>query len=78
MAWLPHLDPEAKYWHRLWSTRAALTDAVVSGLWMALPAFQRFVPPFHFAALSIAMALAVFVARILDQPSIPRTGDPNA
>jgi hypothetical protein len=75
MQWL---DPDAKYWHRLWSVRISLFGAALSGLWAAIPAFQYILPPVPFICLSIAVSLAVVGARLLDQPSIPRAGDPYA
>jgi len=77
MKWRNWLDPDAKYWHRMWSTRLALLDAIFSGLWLALPAFQYLLPPVHFAVACVIMAILVFIGRIIDQPSIPRAGDPN-
>jgi len=71
-------DPDAKYWHRLWSVRISLLGAALSGLWAAVPAFQYLVKPIPFICISVGISLAVVAARLLDQPSIPKTGDPNA
>ena len=71
-------DPDAKYWHRLWSVRISLLGAAFTGLWAALPAFQNTINPIHFALLCVAVSIATVVLRLLDQPSVPRTGDPNA
>jgi hypothetical protein len=52
--------------------------AILSGAWVALPAFQYIVPPREFVLLSIAVSVAVVVARMIDQPSLPTVGNPNA
>lgn len=72
-----HWDPDARYWHRLRSVQVSLFGAVLSGLWAAVPAFQYLVPPIPFICICVAVSLAVVAARLIDQPSIPRTGDPN-
>lgn len=72
------LDPDARYWHRLWSVRISLAGAALTGLWAALPAFQSVIHPVHFAFLCVGVSIATVMARLLDQPSIPRIGDPNA
>lgn len=73
-----YLDDDAKYWHRLWSVRISLLGAAFTGLWAALPAFQAAVSPIHFALACVGVSIATVLLRLLDQPSIPKTGDPNA
>ncbi len=72
-----HWDPNAKYWHRLASVQVSLLGGVLSGLWAAIPAFQYILPPIPFACACIVISLAVVAARLIDQPSIPKAGDPN-
>ena len=59
--------PDWRNLHKLWSIQLGVLSAVVSGLWMAWPAFQYVVPPLAFAAGGIAMALAAMVLRLLKQ-----------
>ena len=72
------LDPDAKYWHRLWSVRISLIGAAFTGLWTAMPAFQSVLRPVHFAFACVLISVATVMLRLLDQPSVPRVGDPNA
>jgi hypothetical protein len=53
--------------HRLWSIRVALLWAVVAGAYVALPAFQDYFTPIHFALLSIGFTVALVIARITKQ-----------
>ena len=73
-----YLDPDAKYWHKLWSIRISLLGAAFTGLWAALPAFQNVIRPEAFAGVCVLISIATVMLRLLDQPSVPRTGDPNA
>ncbi len=62
--------PEWRIAHRLWSVRVAVLWAVISGAWVALPAFQGFLPPLEFAALCIAFSVAMVLARLTHQPGV--------
>ena len=66
-----HAAPEWRVAHKLWSVRIALFWAVVAGLWVALPAFQGYVPPVPFALLCVGFSLAICVARLTNQPGLP-------
>lgn len=69
--WLiKHLDPDWKVAHKLWSVRLAVLWACISGLYMALPAFQDFMPPFYFAALCVFGSLLILVGRLTNQPGL--------
>jgi hypothetical protein len=72
-----HLTAEAPDWHKLWSVRLSLIGALYAGLWMAVPAFQAYIPPFTFAALAMSISIGVIVSRLIDQPNVPTRGDPN-
>ena len=72
------LDSDAAVWHKLWSVRVSLVGATFTGIWAALPSFQNLLHPAVFAAICVIVSIATVVARLLDQPSIPRVGDPNA
>ena len=72
-----HWDPDAKYWHRLASVQVSLVGAALSGLWAATPAFQYLMPPIWFACTCVVISIGVVAARLIDQPSIPKAGDPN-
>ncbi len=60
-----------RFAHRLWSVRIAIFWAILGGLWVALPAFQSFLPPVAFAALCVAFSLAILFARLTNQKGIP-------
>lgn len=69
--WLiKHLDPDWKVAHKMWSMRVAAVWAIMSGLWVALPAFQDYVSPQHFAELCVAFSLAIMVGRLTNQPGL--------
>lgn len=55
---------------KLWSVRFALLAAVLSGVEVALPLFQDFIPRGPFAVLSLVAAVAAAVARIVAQPAL--------
>lgn len=71
MEWIKsRLDADAAQWHKLWSVRIALFWGAFSGLWVAWPAFQGFMPPLYFAGSCIAFSLAITVARLTNQPGL--------
>ena len=55
---------------RMWSVRLAIVWAIVSGLWVALPAFQGLVSPGWFAFLCVGFSLAILAARLTHQPGL--------
>lgn len=68
---IKHFDPNWRLAHRLWSIRLMALQAVLAGLWMAVPVFQGFVSPTTFACLCVALALAMMVARVHRQDGVP-------
>jgi len=66
----PYMADDAHLWHRLWSVRISIFWAIWSGLWVALPAFQGYVPAPVFASLCVFFALAILVARLTNQPGL--------
>ena len=72
------LDSDAPVWHKLWSVRVSLVGATFTGVWAALPSFQNLLHPWMFAVICVFVSIATVVARLLDQPSLPKVGDPNA
>ncbi len=56
---------------KFWSVRVALFWGCVSGLYLAWPAFAGAMSPVVYAAISIVMAAAIAVARVLNQPGLP-------
>lgn len=67
--WLiKRLDPQWKLAHKMWTLRIALLQAVLAGLWMAIPAFQDYMPPVPFAAACVGLALAMAIARLYKKP----------
>jgi len=70
--WLDaHAAPEWRLAHRLRSVQIALFWAVLGGLWVALPAFQSYLSPFRFAAISIGFSVAILFARFTGQKGLP-------
>lgn len=65
-----HLDPDFKVWHKLWSVRLALFWMAVTGAYMALPAFQDYMTPFHFLGVCIFGTLTIGIARLTHQPGL--------
>lgn len=53
---------------KAWSARVALFWGAVSGLVGVWSAFQDFMPLWLFAGLSVAMSVALVVARLTAQP----------
>jgi len=70
--------PDWKYAHKFFSVEISLIGAVLSGLWVAIPAFQLLIPPIPYVCFCICISVAVVVARMIDQPSTRVEGDPNA
>ena len=61
---------QLKIAHRLWTVRIALAGAILDGLYIAVPAFQYYVPPWGFATICIGVSLSLFVARLTNQTGI--------
>lgn len=60
--------------HKFWSVRLTIALgvfwAIVLGLWVALPAFIAFFPPFIYALICIGFSVAIVVARLTHQPGL--------
>ena len=70
--WLrKRLVRDAHLCHQMWSFRIAVMWAIVSGLWIALPAFEFYLPPIAYAFTCIGFSLAILVARVTHQPGLP-------
>lgn len=70
--WLDdHAAPEWRLAHRLRSVQVAIFWAVLGGLWVALPAFQSYLSPVRFAAISVGFSLAILFARFTGQKGLP-------
>jgi len=65
-----YLVPEWRFAHYLWSLRLELVGMLLSGLWMALPAFQEMVPPIEFLGISMGLALVRGSMRLISQPKV--------
>lgn len=71
-SWLDaHADPDWRLVHHMHSVQIALFWALVSGLWVALPAFQSYVSPLWFAALACGMSVLIMVGRLTKQKGFP-------
>lgn len=71
-AWMDaHAIPQWRIMHRLRSVQISIFWAIVGGLWVALPAFQSFVPPVAFACICVGFALAILFARLTKQTGLP-------
>ena len=62
------LDPQWKLAHKMWTIRVAVLQAVLAGLWMAVPAFQDYMPPMAFALACVLLAVALCIARLYRHP----------
>ena len=51
----------------MWSVQLAILGGVVSGAWVAVPAFQNFLPPVKYAALCIGASVLATILRLVDQ-----------
>jgi len=70
-AWLDKFaDPDWRSAHKMWSVRISLFWAGLSGLWVALPAFQGVVDPFVFVILCIVVSMVVCIARLTNQQGL--------
>jgi len=71
-AWMDaHAAPEWRLAARLHSVQLSGFWAVLGGLWVALPAFQSYLPPFRFAELCVGFSLAILFARFTGQRGLP-------
>ncbi len=69
--WLDdHLDPDWRVADKLWSMRIAFLWAAVSGLYVALPAFQNYVDARVFAVICIGFSVAIMLGRMYKQPGL--------
>ncbi len=63
--------PQWRLAHKLWSVRIAFIWMVVTGVYMALPAFQDYMTPFHFLYICIGFSVVIGLARLTNQPGLP-------
>jgi hypothetical protein len=72
MNWLRRYNwaPEAITWHKIWTVRLAIFWAVISGLWMAIPAAIEYLPPMWYAGLCVFMSLLILFARLTNQQGL--------
>jgi hypothetical protein len=70
--------PDWKYAHKFFSVEISIAGGILSGLWVAIPAFQYLIPPIPYVCFCIGVSVAVVVARMIDQPATRVEGDPNA
>lgn len=58
--------------NRAWSIKLALLSAVLGAVEISLPLFNEIAPRNVFAALSMLVAVAAAVVRMMNQPSMDR------
>jgi hypothetical protein len=51
-----------------WSVRFALLTAALNGMFIAIPAFMGIIEPRLFAAVTVALSIAVVISRLVRQP----------
>ena len=66
-----YATPSWRFAHKMWSVRIAIFWAIFGGLWVAVPTFQNYLPPFYFACVCVGMSLAICFARLTNQPGLP-------
>lgn len=65
------LARDARFAHKMWSMRIAFIWAIISGCWVAIPAFQEYIRPVPYAFACIGFSMAICVARLTNQKGIP-------
>ena len=69
--WLDdHLDPDWRVAYKLWSLRLVVFWSCFMGAYMALPAFQAWMPPLHFLGVCIFGAVTIGIGRFYKQPGL--------
>lgn len=64
--------PDWRIAHKMWSVQLSMLWGIMSGLWVALPAFQSWLPPVHYAVVCIIFALVLLpLSRLVNQPGLP-------
>lgn len=72
MSWLDrYLVPDWRLLHKFWSMRLAFLTAILGGLWVALPAFQNYLPPMDFAMICVIASVLIMLARVTHQKGLP-------
>jgi hypothetical protein len=70
--WLDaHLDPEWRNFQKLHSVQMAAVLAVAEGAWVAVPAFQNFVPPVTFLIICCFFSVSIMGLRLTMQSNVP-------
>ncbi len=73
--WLDaHADCDWRKVFRFHSTMVAIFWAAVSGLYIALPAFQSWLRPIPFAILCMLFPVALLIARLTKQTGLDKDG----
>ena len=70
--------PDWKYAHKFFSVEISIAGAILSGLWVAIPAVQYIIPPIPYVCFCMGVSVAAVVARMIDQPATRVVGDPYA
>jgi hypothetical protein len=55
----------------MWSMRIAFGVALLSGAWVALPAFEAYLPPVYFALVCMGASVLLMIARLTHQKGLP-------
>jgi len=70
-AWFDtHLVDKWSQLHKMWSVQIAILSAILQGIWMALPAFQYYMPPMRFVAICMGLSLTITALRLVKQPAL--------
>lgn len=62
------LIPDWKNAHKFFSVQVSIFWGIVSGAYVALPAFQGMLSPVGFGLLCVVMSVALVLARLTNQP----------
>jgi len=66
--------PDAHKWHALWSVRFAALGAVTTVASVVFPGILSVISPLvhpgHYAGISLAFFVAIFVSRLVDQQAM--------
>lgn len=65
-----YADPQWRQAHKFWSIQLSFFWAVVSGLWVFIPALQGLLSVQHFLYVCVGMACLICAARLTNQPGL--------
>lgn len=65
-----YLVPQAKKWHKRWTTWLLGAAGTLSSLQAFMPGIQQYIPPNAFAVIMIVLAVITWIAAQVKQDSV--------